>query len=480
MATGRSGGLNQRIRVASIGVILAVALGAAFYVRAGSAPTRIPDGMRVGTLDLGGLEETQAAERLRPYMLEQAARNWTLRWQDRAWTVTPQEAGFHYNLQEVLDQALAAGRSQPWWRRVWGPGFAARPPRQVRPAWLADEAALKAFLDRLAAAVERPASNASYDPTHDRVVLDRSGLALDRDALRRLLEAAAAGGAAEILLPVQEVPATVRAADVRAIGRQVLSSYATRVNLRDPDRVANIRLAAQRINGALLRPGDIFSFNQTVGPREPRFGFRQAKELYQGEYVLGYGGGVCQVSSTLYNTALLANLQVDVRAHHSRPLSYIEIGRDATVVYDYLDFRFTNSSPMPLLLAAGLDGDTLTVSLIGRRGAVPQRVEIVTQGLTTVPPLIREELDDALPWRSREVVSQGEAGYEVTVLRRVFEGGRLTGEQVISRDKYPARPGIVRVGLKPPDAATSYPGRPDTGTPAVDPANPAASPVPTP
>lgn len=470
MATGKRGGLNQRIRVASIGLILAVAIGAAFYVRAGSRPTRIPQGVRVGQLDLGGLGEAEAAERLRPYIMEQAGRVWTLRWRDQAWTVMPEEVGFRYNLEEVLGQALAAGQAQPWWNRLWGPGPTAVSPRQVALIWKVDDAALTAFLDRIAAAVERPASNASYDPVHDRVIPDKGGLALDRVGLRRLLEAAAVGGTAEMTVPVADVPAAVRTADVQALGRQALATFSTRVNLGDPDRVANIRLAVQRINGTLLRPGDAFSFNRTVGPREPRFGFRQAKELYQGEYVLGYGGGVCQVSSTLYNAALLADLRIDDRSHHSRPLSYIEVGRDATVAYDYLDFRFTNTASIPMLLAASLDGDTLTVSLIGRRGAVPKRVEIVTQGLTAVQPEVREEMDESLPWRTRQVISQGEAGYEVTVLRRVYEGGRLAREEIISRDKYPGRPMTVRIGLKPPDAVTpaakpSEPGLPGASTP---------------
>lgn len=447
-------GQGPRSRVALLLIIAAVSIGTALFVGARRPPRliRIPEGVRVDGIDLSGLSRAEAEAMLRPLLLTRANRPWTLRWGEQKWQVYPQQAGFAYDMEASLEQALAAGRSQPWWGRSWGPSRVDLADGDLALNWRLDESTLNQLFDRLAETLDKPPRNASYDPALGRVVPDQNGSTLDREALRRLLEVAATGGGAtDIALPVRTVPATVREADVAAVGHHVLSSFSTRANLADPDRLANIHLAVEKINGTLLRPGETFSFNQAVGPREPRFGFRQAKELYQGEYVLGYGGGVCQVSSTLYNAALLADLDIAARSHHSRPLSYVETGRDATVAYDYLDFRFTNTAPAPVLLVSSLQNDRLTVSFLGRRSATSKRVEIVTEGLMEVAAPLQEELDETMPWRSRQVVNPGEPGYEVTVLRRVYEGSRLVREEMVSHDKYPPRPGLVRVGLKPPD-----------------------------
>jgi len=441
-----------RTRWIIIGMVAAVSLGTALLVRSVRRPyqARIPEGVRVGGLEVGGLDGVGATGLLQPLVQARANQTWTLRLNGRTWLVTPSEVGIRYSLDDSLSQALAAARSQPWWERAWGPGPAGLAPRDIVLAWTFDEASFSRLADRLAAEIDRPAQNASYDLRSGRAVPDRAGLSLDRGALRRAVEEAVQRQATEITIPVRTIPPAVKEADLAAVGRQRLSTFTTRVNLADADRVANIALAVKKINGTLLRPGDTFSFNEIVGPREPVAGFRQAKEIYQGEYVLGYGGGVCQVSSTLYNAALLADLGIAARSHHSRPLSYVETGRDATVAYDYLDFRFTNTSRAPVLLVASLEADQLTASILGRAFPSSRRVEVVTRDLITVQPPMREEMDETLPWRARQVISQGEPGYEVTVLRRVIEGGRLVRDEVISHDKYPPRPGLVRVGLRPP------------------------------
>lgn len=446
-------GPRTKARWIWISLMAAVSLGTALAVLSPSRPqkARIPEGVRVGGLDVGGLDPAEAARLLEPVLQHYASQTWTLRHNGRTWQVTPGEAGIRYSLDDSLSQAVAAGRSQPWWGRAWGPRGAAEAPRDIVLAWTLDDATFGRLADRLAGEIDRAPLDAAFDPRTKRTVPERAGLRLDRQGLRRRVEEAVRRGATDITVPVQTVPPAVREADLVAVGRQTLATFTTRVNLADPDRVANIALAVKKINGTLLRPGETFSFNRTVGPRDPAAGFRQAKEIYQGEYILGYGGGVCQVSSTLYNAALLADLAIAARSHHSRPLSYVETGRDATVAYDYLDFAFTNTGRTPLLMVMSLESDRLTASLMGRVPSPSRRVEIVTRDLTVVQPPLQEEMDETLPWRARQVASPGEPGYEVTVVRRVLEGGLLVREEVVSRDKYQPRPGRIRVGLKPPD-----------------------------
>lgn len=128
----------------------------------------------------------------------------------------------------------------------------------------------------------------------------------------------------------------------------------------------NILLASNSINNILLWPGDIFSFNEIVGPRTVERGYLPGPVILSGATSLDYGGGVCQVSSTLYNAVLASNLEVIERHEHSKPVNYVAKGRDATVSFDNLDFKFKNISKGPVIVKAGVNGGKIWVQLRGK------------------------------------------------------------------------------------------------------------------
>lgn len=152
-----------------------------------------------------------------------------------------------------------------------------------------------------------------------------------------------------------------------------IASFTTRYNPRDRNRTHNLKKVAERLNGAIVLPGEVFSFNQRVGPREPKYGYRVAKIYVRRRLTEGVGGGTCQVSSTLYNAVLLAGLKVVERHHHSLTVPYISPGRDATVAYGLLDFRFQNTTSAPLLIQARAKGGKLKIVLYG---STPPKEEI--------------------------------------------------------------------------------------------------------
>ena len=164
----------------------------------------------------------------------------------------------------------------------------------------------------------------------------------------------------------------------------------------------------------MLQPGEVFSFNAVVGPRDAEHGWALASEIYQGEYVLGYGGGICQVTSTLYNAALLGGLEIVERYHHDRPLQYVGPGRDATVVWDQLDFRFRNSlerpGPPPRRGGAGRSaaggGDAAR-----RPSARPAPIRLEEEYVRFFPPDLVEVEDPSLPRGRRVVEDEGYFGW---------------------------------------------------------------------
>ena len=142
-----------------------------------------------------------------------------------------------------------------------------------------------------------------------------------------------------------------------------IAQYSTHFDASLFNRTENIRLAAKALDGKLLAPGERFSFNKSAGKRTAEAGYKEALIIVGNKFTPGLGGGVCQVSSTLYNAVILADLEILERHHHSLPVNYVPPGQDATVSFPILDFRFRNSRDTNLLIRSFVEGNTLTFQL---------------------------------------------------------------------------------------------------------------------
>ncbi|MBI2914951.1 MAG: VanW family protein [Firmicutes bacterium] len=163
------------------------------------------------------------------------------------------------------------------------------------------------------------------------------------------------------------------------------ASFSTELRPEQRNRNHNVALVAKSLDGRRIKPGELLSFNSTVGPRTAARGYLRAKELVAGEEAPGVGGGTCQVSSTLYNTALLAGLAIVERWPHSQVVPYVPAGRDATVTDGGRDLKFKNTSGEELLLRAGVEGARLVIGLYGRRAPMKQ-VYITTEVVELLEP----------------------------------------------------------------------------------------------
>ena len=144
-----------------------------------------------------------------------------------------------------------------------------------------------------------------------------------------------------------------------------LATFTTRYNSGDADRTTNLNIACRKINGKVVLAGDTFSYNKALGARTASAGYKNAKVYENGEVVDGIGGGICQISSTLYNAVLEGNLEVLERRNHQFTTAYIPVGRDATVVYGATDFKFKNSRSYPIKIVSSVEGGIATVSIYG-------------------------------------------------------------------------------------------------------------------
>lgn len=188
-----------------------------------------------------------------------------------------------------------------------------------------------------------------------RVILEESELT------EKVIKASEKGGTVELPLYVTE--SGYKPEEVPHLGEVVVASYTTYFNSGVAGRTRNIELSAQAINNVIIGVRDIFSFNTTVGPSDEAHGYQKAEEAVNGKLVMGVGGGICQTSSTLYNAVDKLGVTYIEKHHHSVHVGYVPKGRDATVSYGGLDFRFQNTTGVPLLLKAYVKKGTLTVEV---------------------------------------------------------------------------------------------------------------------
>lgn len=231
-----------------------------------------------------------------------------------------------------------------------------------------------------------------------------------------------------------------------------LGSFSTVYNAGNYDRSHNIALAAQKINGLVLMPGEQFSFNGVVGKRSAQTGFKTAKVYQGGEIVDGIGGGICQVSTTLYNAVLYADLNIVYRTNHSMPVSYVPSGRDATVSYGSIDFKFSNNQGYPVKLGCTASSGRLTCTVYGIK-LQNKKVEITTQTVSTTPFSVKEIEDDTLQAGKRKVKQAGSAGSVVDTFKTVYINGESQGTNKISRSSYSSIMQIEIVGTKKDEIA---------------------------
>lgn len=247
----------------------------------------------------------------------------------------------------------------------------------------------------------------------------------------------------------------------------------------------NMQMALSRINGTILNPGQIFSYNETVGDSTSAdTGFLPAGGISGGILVQMYGGGICQASTTLYGAVLRAGLEIVERDCHSMKSTYCPIGLDATVDYGNIDFKFKNNMETPIYLQAWMDGVTLYVSVYGCLPEEWDRVEIESQETGSEPPLgtVSFAEDENLAPGQYERKSDGNTGYTATATRYFYKGDTLVRTEELPSSHYPATGMVYAVG---PGTDTSKvdtskkSGTVGGATPSPTPTN-KATPTPTP
>ena len=251
-----------------------------------------------------------------------------------------------------------------------------------------------------------------------------------------------------VAVDLQDYSPSITSADLSKING-VMSSYSSTFSNSDPGRVENLRIASGYINGTLLMPGQEFSYNNTIGPTIPERGYKEANTYVGSKIVPGYGGGVCQVSSTLYRAVIQSNIRSTERRNHSMTVGYAKPGLDATVAAGYIDYKFVNTYDFPIYIQGYLSGNQVVFNVWGNKEAMGGKTyELVNEILETYTYGSEEVQDSTLPEGTRVVTSSGSNGCKASGYLITYENGVQVNKELISTDVYSTRNQVVSVGTK--------------------------------
>ena len=305
-------------------------------------------------------------------------------------------------------------------------------------------------LDEVYKKVHCEPQNPTLDPDKNYEVVEaKDGVDFDLEAAKKSLESAKKG--TDVSIPLTYTPADMSTEEYRKmLFRDEMSSYSTEVEGSE-NRKTNVKLAAQYCDGTILMPGESFSYNLGVGELTEERGFLPGPSYADGQSVMDMGGGICQVSSTMYMACLYANLEIDERHCHPYPSSYVPAGLDATVAWGGCDFVFTNDTDYPIKISTSYDGYSTSCTIWGTI-TEPFSVELYTETVETEPYETKYELDKSLGKDEQVLDTVGIEGLTVQSYRRVYDGdGNVISDNPEAISVYSKRDEVYKVGKLPKD-----------------------------
>ena len=290
--------------------------------------------------------------------------------------------------------------------------------------------------------------DATYSVENHRIRFTESkpGVSLDEKTVEKTIKSSK-GDTITIPAKIQQPTVSLESLKGKILADE-LGTYKSDYSSSSNDRASNIKLACSKINGYVLAPGDEFSYNDVVGPRTAEHGFKVAN-VYVGNTVQpGIGGGICQVSSTMYNSVIFADLEITERRNHTLPVSYVPMGRDATVSYGSTDFRFKNNTNYPIEIRAIAENGINTVTILGTDEHPEKEIKIVTSCTGTTSPKVVINKSSELFEGEIKVESSGSNGSSYVAYKVVYENGVEKSREKLPSSTYRGKDRVEIHGTK--------------------------------
>ena len=403
---------------------------------------RILNSIYINGFDVGGLNKDEARDAIRQ---NNSFKNLNVVYSGSDHVYSLAELGCEFDIDQAIDQALQVGRNEDFIKNISdyvgleflddSRTFEVKP--QI-PQDIEDR-----IYEDIKSKIERKPENASISiGSSIDVKKGEEGVKINRDEFRKAIyDSIKPNIDVTVKVPIESVTPEITSEELSRIDG-IIGSYRTNFSPNIEGRNENIRLAAQYMNNYLLMPGEVFSYNKVTRLKTVSNGYKNATVIVNGEIEEGLGGGVCQVSSTLYNSVLYSGLEIVQRRPHSIPSSYVNYGRDAVVSDNAIDFKFKNNYDFPVYLKTYVGSSSVTVTIYGNTGSVPE-IDIISN-VVSVKPRAVKYIDDPNLEKGKEVVKtkgRDEIRSETYV---VINGVK----KLVSKDRYPSQTKVIMRGTK--------------------------------
>ena len=381
----------KTIAIAATSAVALAGAGALTFSNSLADSDEIVKGVRAEGRDISGMT-TFAAQQYLQSVADAKVKPLNFTYGDQTFTITPEEINFKADVDEATRQAYSFGRGGDWTHNIQSQIRCALNGRNVVLSAGYDAELLNEKLNGIAAQIDRQPSNAYCYLNADGSIGKVDGIIgyrLDTEKIAQSLQTPleTLDVPDNIELQPDEILPFVTTEDVAAID-SIIGEYST--SYYPGARGDNIAIAAWALNDKIIKSGWEFSFNDTVGERTYAAGYQTAGVIINGRPEQDVGGGVCQVSSTLYNAVLLAGLTPTVRTAHFFPSTYVAPGRDATVADGQIDFKFRNDLPHNVYLLTSAYGSTVTIYVLGTRSDLNgAKIELESDGSSMTPSVYR-------------------------------------------------------------------------------------------
>lgn len=422
-------------------------------------------------VDVGGLNSFDARHKLEKSLPDTSELKLTLKYKDKTWQFTDSDFEVHSSIHTVLSEIDKMKKSRY---------EKARLVKKIKKMGFSSMATTNYILKNLDEKlgeidnqIKIPATEplATFSGGKIKIIDGKNGQRLDRQKTYEEIEKALLDCKNSIIdlqtLPVEPVFSTD---DVKKT--KLLGTFSTNYSSSNYARKNNIKKAVSTLNNQIIMPNKEFSFNEIIGKRTEENGYLEANIIKKGEFVKGLGGGVCQVSSTLYNALILSNITITEAHKHSLPVSYVEKGMDAMVSWGSADLKFKNDSDLPIYISGTADGNKITFRIISdtnkKNYTIKTRSEVIKKisaGKDIVIPDSEGKYADKIMFKGeflREKVAKD--GYEVETFVDYYLNGKLHHTKSLRHATYAPQKGVVYEGCEtlpkgmtlPKDKFTTY------------------------
>lgn len=415
---------------------------------------KIYPGVTVQGINVGGMTKEEAKVKLTE-TLEKGIQNKKLTMEigGKQYELSYSDIIPQYDLDGTIEQAYKFGKENGILKKYMSIKHGENAKSEISSGFSYDEEKLKEYEEKLKNSVNQPAKDASLTINQKNIEVkpEIEGKTLNLETLDQKLRENINGDINStdvVKIDVEATKPRVTKEDLAQI-KDVIGTFSTSYATSSPGRCNNIEIATSALNGAIVMPGETFSFNDVVGPRTVERGYKEAGTYVGNKVEPGIGGGICQVSTTLYRAAMKANLRSVERTNHSMVVGYAQPGLDATVSYGYLDYKFKNTYDFPIYIQGNTYGKVVTYTLYGDSRALNGRTyDMVSEILETIPPETKVVPDSSLPEGKEINEGGGTTGYKARSYQITYENGVEVNREVIATDNYASVGVIIRKGTQ--------------------------------